>query len=270
MKTTVDQPIPSKNIADTFSAAAETYHQKAEIQKKVASGLMSSLLPWKNTLPEGPILEVGCGTGFLSEQLIKEFPDRELVLTDVSSGMIEFCENRLKDEDLVSKQVTFQELNVDKLSDEEPKYSLIVSNFAPQWFSDTAMGLERLSKLLKPDGLLLCTFPGNHSFSEWYTCCLELGLPFTANPFPDVEEVVIKLSMNPVQVDYYENDLYQEFDHSFDFFKHLKEIGASKQVNGKSLSYKQLKLLTNFWDEKENEKINVKWHVVYLAAKKEG
>lgn len=270
MKTTVEQPLSSKNIADTFSAAAEAYHHAAEIQKKVAQGLISSLLPWKSTLPEGPILEVGCGTGFLSEELIKEFPDREILLTDISSGMLEFCESRLKSENLVSDLVSFSELDGDKQSNETEKYSLILSNFAPQWFSDTAMGLENLTKQLKPGGLLLCTFPGNHSFSEWYTCCLELGLPFTANPFPDVEEMVIKLSMNPVQVDYYENDLFQKFDHSLDFFKHLKEIGASKSKTGKSLSAKQLKLLTNFWDEKESGQISVKWHVVYLAAKKEG
>tara|TARA_R110002124_G_scaffold80533_10_gene213175 strand:+ start:16801 stop:17616 length:816 start_codon:yes stop_codon:yes gene_type:complete len=270
MKITVEQTIRSKSIAETFSEVAENYHQKAEIQLKVANGLISSLMPWKNTLQDGPILEIGCGTGFLSEQLIKEFPDRDILLTDISEGMLRFCENRLEKEGLLTNKISFDKLNVDELTDETEEYSLIISNFTPQWFSDTAIGLEKLSKQLKPNGLLLCTFPGNHTFSEWYTNCLELGLPFTANPLPDVEEVVIKLSMNPVQVDYYENDLYQEFEKSLDFFRHLKEIGVSISVTGKHLSPKQLKLLTNFWDKKESGSIKVKWHVVYLAAKKDG
>ena len=270
MKITAEQTIPSKSIAETFSEAAKIYHDKAEIQQKVANGLISSLLPWKASLPEGPILEVGCGTGFLSELLIKEFNDREIVLTDLSEGMLQFCSSRLNQENLLSNNVSFQTLNVDEITDETEKYSLIISNFAAQWFSDTSIGLEKLSRQLKPGGMLLCTFPGNHSFNEWYTCCLELGLPFTANPLPDVEEVVIKLSINPLQIDYYENDLYQEFDHSLDFFRHLKEIGVSKSVTGKLLSGKQMRLLTNFWDEKESGQIKVKWHVVYLAAKKEG
>lgn len=270
MKTIAEPTISSKSIAETFSEAAKQYHEKAEIQQKVANGLISSLLPWKDSLPEGPILEVGCGTGFLSAQLIKEFPEREIILSDAAEGMLQFCSSRLKEENQLSDNITFKQINVDEIVDETERYSLIISNFAPQWFSDTAIGLEKLSKQLKPGGLLLCTFPGNHTFNDWYTCCLELGLPFTANPLPDVEEVVIKLSMNPLQIDYYENDLYQEFDHSIDFFRHLKEIGASKSVTGKSLSSKQLKLLTNFWDNKESNAIKVKWHVVYLAAKKEG
>jgi len=269
MKLTAEQTISSKSVAETFSEAAEQYHQKAEIQQKVANGLISSLNPWKDTLPPGDILEVGCGTGFLSEQIIKEFPNRQKVITDLASGMLSFCEEQLNEKGLVDDSVSFQQLDVDQISDSEPRYSLIVSNFAAQWFKDTAIGLEKLSELLVPGGLLLCTFPGNHTFSEWYSNCLELGLPFTANSFPDVEEVVIKLSMNPVQVDYYENDLFQEFDRSLDFFKHLKEIGVRKSKTGKQLSAKQLKLLTNFWDEKEPDQIKVKWHVVYLAAKKD-
>ncbi|MEQ9091258.1 MAG: methyltransferase domain-containing protein [Balneola sp.] len=269
MKITAEQTISSKSIAETFSEAAEQYHQKAEIQQKVANGLISSLLPWKDTLPAGDILEVGCGTGFLSEQLIKEFPERRKVITDLAPGMLSFCEEQLTEKGLINDSVYFQRLNVDEISETEPKYSLIVSNFAAQWFKDTSIGLEKLTELLVPGGLLLCTFPGNHTFEEWYSNCLELGLPYTANALPDVEEVVIKLSMNPVQVDYYENDLFQEFDQSLDFFKHLKEIGVRKSKTGKQLSVKQLKILTDFWDEKEPEGIKVKWHVVYLAAKKD-
>jgi malonyl-CoA O-methyltransferase len=269
MKITAEQTIQSKSVAETFSEAAEHYHQKAEIQLKVANGLISSLLPWKETLPPGDILEVGCGTGFLSEQIIKEFPNRQKLITDLAPGMLSYCEKQLNEKGLVDDSVSFQKLDVDQISNQESKYSLIVSNFAAQWFKDTAIGLEKLTELLVPGGLLLCTFPGNHTFEEWYANCLELGLPYTANAFPDVEEVVIKLSMNPVQVDYYENDLFQEFDNSIEFFKHLKEIGVRKSKTGKRLSVKQLKLLTEFWNEKTSNQIKVKWHVVYLAAKKD-
>ncbi|MGB0347265.1 MAG: hypothetical protein ACPGGA_07255, partial [Balneolaceae bacterium] len=117
-------------------------------------------------------------------------------------------------------------------------------------------------------GLLLVAFPGNNSFTEWYERCLELGLPFTANTLPDVEEIVIKLSIGPYQIDYYENDLHQQFEHSMDFFKHIKQIGAGYSLSGKSLTQKQMKLLTTHWDEKVSP-VSVKWHVVYLAAKKD-
>ncbi len=252
-------------VADSFSKSVHKYHQNAVIQRKVAEGLTSSIKPWKEIIPPGPVLEVGCGTGFLSELMMEEFPEREFVLTDASSEMVVFTNNRLGK----SERIKCEVLNVDEIQDPEPKYSLIISNFAAQWFTDTAIGLENLTKMLNPGGLLLTAFPGNHSFMEWYECCLELGLPYTANPLPDVEEVVVKLSLNPVQVDYYENDLFQDFSSSIDFLKHLKEIGAGISTTGKSLSAKQIKLLTSFWDKKTNNQIKAKWHVVYLAVKKD-
>ena len=256
-------------IATNFGNSAENYHQEAEIQKKVAEGLMSSLLPWRETLPPGPILEVGCGTGFLTHQLLEHFPDREFVITDASPEMLQFCKRELDKQNLLSEKHTFNVLNADEFSENEEKYSMVISNFAPQWFDDTSIVLERLSKAIKPGGLLLCSFPGNHTFDQWYEYCLELGLPYTANPLPDVEEVVVKLSMGPMQIDYYENDLFQEFDTSLNFFRHLKRIGASENLKGNSLSSKQFRLLLNHWDEKAGGRVKVKWHVVYLAAKKD-
>lgn len=270
MRTTTDYSSNSHIITDSFSKAAANYHRKAEIQKKVASGLLSSLKPWKGILPEGPFLEVGCGTGFLSKLLVKEFPEREIHLTDASIGMIDFAKEYLEEEGVLTSKVSFGELNADEFEGGDETYSLVISNFAAQWFGDTAMGIEKLTTMLKPGGLILCSFPGNHSFKEWYDCCLELGLPFTANALPNVEEVVIKLSMGPVQIDYYENDLQQNFTNSIDFFRHLKEIGVASSTSGKRLSAKQMKLLTDFWDEKKSNNININWHVVYLAGKKDG
>jgi malonyl-CoA O-methyltransferase len=259
------QKMLQKSVADQFGKSAHNYHLKAEIQQKVGLGLAASLRPWKQILPPGPILEVGCGTGFLTNLLAAEFPGRTFEVTDASPQMLHFTKNRLEG----IENGRYSILDVNELPPGEAKYALIVSSFTAQWFNDAAFGLQELSKLLLPGGLLLVAFPGNQSFPMWYECCLELGLPFTANPLPDVEEIVIKLSLEPLQIDYYENDLYQKFPSSLDFFRHLKEIGANSSKTGKTLSPKQLRLLTKYWDKKFNGQIMVKWHVVYLAAKRD-
>lgn len=257
-------------IPEQFGKAAATYHEQAEIQRKVADGLMSSLLPWRGILPDAPILEVGCGTGFLTEKLLTHFPDKEFVITDASAEMLEFCQERLEEAGVLEdRNVRFQLLDAHEMDADDESYSMVISNFTPHWFKDTALVLERLSESLVPGGLLLTSFPGDHSFEKWYEHCLKLGLPHTANPLPNVEEVVVKLSMGPMQIDYYENDLFQEFESSMDFFRHLKQIGASYSIKNNSLSYKQFKLLTNHWDESSQGRIKVKWHIVYLAAKKD-
>lgn len=256
-------------IHKRFGESALIYHQEAEIQKKVTEGLIASLRPWKEILPSGPILEVGAGTGFLTELLLEEFPERKIAVTDASREMVLFAHEDLYEKGAALDNAMFMPFDVDVDTLGENEYSLIISSFAAQWFKDTALGLSKLAQALKPGGLLLVSFPGNKSFPEWYEACLETGLPFTANALPDTEEVVIKLSMDPVQVDFYENTLTQTFPSSRDFFYHLKDIGASSSKRGKSLSPKQLKVLMDHWDSK-GEDVKVSWHTVYLVAKKEG
>jgi malonyl-CoA O-methyltransferase len=230
--------------------------------------LISSLLPWKDTLPPGPILEVGCGTGFLTSKIIKEFPDREIIITDASEKMLAFCKEELPTLGIDTDQVEFRLLDVNEYKAEAPEFALVISNFVAHWFKDPSLGLQNLSESLVSGGIMLASFPGNHSFQNWYENCIQLGLPHTANPLPDVEEVVIKLSTGPMQIDYYENDLYQEFDSSVDFLSYLKKIGAGISTLNKSLTTKQFNLLTSHWDKKEAGEIKMKWHIVYLAAKK--
>jgi len=254
-------------IASAFGEAADTYDEYAEIQKKVADGLIASLVPWKEAVPPGPILEVGCGTGFVTKELISQFPDREIVVTDLSEKMLETCRNNLEQSNTDLTKITFEVLNADSFELEDKAFGLVISGFTPHLFKDTSLALQRLSESLKPGGIMLCSFPGNHSFPAWYELCLELGLPHTANPLPDVEEIVVKLSMGPMQIDYYENDLHKTFDRSLDFFRYLRKTGESHSVLNKTLGYKKFKLLLDHWDNKGN--LNLKWHIVYVAAKRE-
>lgn len=258
--------VKHKSVADEFGRSSINYHQEAEIQQKVSEGLVASLRPWKQILPDGPILEIGCGTGFLSQRLISEFPTREINITDASEEMVSFANSHLEYSD--SNRVNFDVFNPEIDILEEESYSLIISNFAAQWFEDTAYTMAKLSKALKKDGLILFSFPGNKSFPEWYQACLETGLPFSANPLPDTEEVVIKLSMEDVQVDYYENSLHQKFESSYDFFRHIKNIGASVSKTGKQLSAKAFRILNEHWNDKVKGDVNIEWHIVYIAAKK--
>jgi len=182
--------------------------------------------------------------------------------------MLEFCKAALAEQGVATDNVEFRQLDMNEFKADSQEFALVISNFAAHWFKDTSLSLQNLVESLLNGGIMLTSFPGNHSFPKWYGNCLELGLPHTANPLPDVEEVVVKLSMGPVQIDYYENDLFKEFDSSVDFFRHLKSIGASTSILNKSLSTKQFKLLTDHWDKKTTGKVKVKWHIVYMAAKK--
>lgn len=253
------------DISSAFGEAAEYYQQHANLQKQVADRLIASLQPWRDILPSGPIIELGCGTGFVTEGLAELYTDKEIQVTDLSDQMVEFCRQRFAD----SSNLRFQVQDAEDVPYDDPHYAMTISGFTAQWFQDPAQTLGQWLQATKPGGLLLVSFPGSESFPEWKEKCKELGLPFTANKFPDVEEMVVKMSVGPAQVDYYEDTVTQSFNSARQFFRHLKNMGAATQKEGRSLSSKELSLLINHWDNSTEGDIEVSYHLVFLAVKRD-
>lgn len=252
-------------ISESFGNAAGYYDKHADIQKEIANRLIASLRPWRDIIPAGPIIELGCGTGFVTEGLVDIYPGRDIIVTDLSKKMVSLCRKKLQHHDNLS----FEQMDAERPRVTEPHYALTISGFTAQWFKEPAMTLGKWLEATKPGGLLLASFPGNESFPEWREKCRELGLPFTGNELPDTEEMVIKLSMGPAQVDYYEDTVTQTFESAADFFRELKRLGAGTQKQGRSLTTKEFSMLVNHWDESTNEEVKVSYHVVFLAVKRD-
>jgi malonyl-CoA O-methyltransferase len=80
-------------IAARFSASAETYDRSACVQKAVSERVSEMVA----RLPEPrQVLEVGCGTGLLTERLLDVLPKAGIHALDVSEGMIKQARSRLK------------------------------------------------------------------------------------------------------------------------------------------------------------------------------
>lgn len=254
-----------QEIQHHFGKSALSYDKNADLQSRIADRLIASLKPWKAIIPEGPIIELGCGTGFVTEGLAALYSGRSIEVTDLSASMIEYCQQKFSD----TSHLNFSQLDAEYPPHKEPHYALTVSGFTAQWFDDPALTLGRWMQAIKPGGLLLVSFPGNESFPRWKKYCRELGLPYTGNTLPDVEEMVIKMSVDSSQVDYYEDTVTETFDSALDFFRNLKKVGASTQKEGRSLSASEMSLLINHWDSQSDNPVEVDYHVIFLAVKKD-
>lgn len=252
-------------VAHEFGAKASFYDQHAVIRKQTAKRLIASLEPWKGIIPPGPIIDLGCGTGFVTEGLSELFPDREIRGIDLSEKMVGFCREKFHQK----KHLSFSVQDAEQPDTDQPEFGLTISNFLGHWFNDPALAFSKWLEVTKPGGLLLAAFPGNESFPEWRNYCKELGLPFTANSLPDVEEMVVKMSVGPTQVDYYEDAVTQQFDSARGFFTHLKQIGAATRKGGRSLTPKEFDLLINHWDSSAEGAISIRYHMVFLAVKRD-
>lgn len=254
-----------QQVANSFGNAASYYDTNASIQQEVADRLIASLKPWRDIIPAGPIIELGCGTGFVTEGLAALYPDRDIEAIDLAEGMIEFCNQKCFD----YKNVCFYVHDAEQIPYDTPHYAMTVSGFTAHWFKYPAQILARWLEITKPGGLLLASFPGNESFPEWKNHCLELGLPFTANKFPDVEEMVIKMSLGPAQVDYYEDTVVRTFDSAKHFFEDLRNLGMVTRRQGRTLSVQERSLLIDHWDASAEDEVTVSYHIIFLAVKRD-
>ena len=168
-------------IGAAFAAARE-YDAHARVQHRVALGLADAVagLPLR---PEARVLEIGCGTGFLTAELVRRIEAR-LLITDLAPAMIERCRARIGD----APGRTFGVLDGEHgARPDAGPFDLIVSSLAFQWFDDLPAALARLAGWLAPGGMLAFTTLLGGTFAEWRSAHAALGLTVGTPHFPDRE-----------------------------------------------------------------------------------
>jgi malonyl-CoA O-methyltransferase len=250
-------------IASEFGRAAATYHQQAKLQSDCADRLLHHI----TALPiSGTILEIGCGTGFVTQGLIQHFPQQPIYVTDLSAEMVQFCQSTVAIPPRQQALIRFGTMDGEFLTGEET-YGLIVSNFVIQWFQHPAQSLVNWLARLQVGGWLCVTFPSCHSFAEWRSLCQELDLPFTANPLPDPRLLLEVLKAPDRQVDLQESTLPVAYANILEFFHSLKAIGANWSRTGRQLSIPQLRRLIHA-EGRRSLPFIVHTHVATLTVKK--
>lgn len=145
-----------KNIINAFDKAALTYDYYAHVQKRIANKLATDLKELGNN-PDS-ILEIGCGTGFLTQGLISHFKDTSYYATDFAPLMVRSCQEKFKNVPTLKAFVMDGE-NPTLESDAD----WICSSMALQWFENFEASIR---KLWDKTNVLAFTVPVEGTFQE--------------------------------------------------------------------------------------------------------
>jgi malonyl-CoA O-methyltransferase len=80
-------------VASRFNRSAGTYDDHCRVQRLMADRLMATL---EDFAAPGRILELGCGTGYLTGMLASRFPTSKIVALDFAARMVELAQNRVR------------------------------------------------------------------------------------------------------------------------------------------------------------------------------
>ncbi|MEO6092945.1 MAG: methyltransferase domain-containing protein [Novosphingobium sp.] len=202
-------PVHRRRIKQAFSAASD-YDRHARVQRLVARQLAAQIadLP----LPASPrILEIGCGTGFLTEALIGHGVAGEWLVTDISPEMVQRCRERVGD----GEGRRFAVLD-GEYGEPEGQFDLVCSSLAVQWFDCQETAHARMRQWLTSGGHCVVTTLGAGSFAEWRAAHAAEGLESGTPRFLPAEQLAAQ------RIDHY----VDRHETALDFMRSLKEIGA--------------------------------------------
>jgi malonyl-CoA O-methyltransferase len=150
--------IHSDALARNFSAAAVSYEQWAGLQLGIA-GCLAKLLPQKGRV--NSILDVGCGTGYLTGLLHDNYTEACILGIDVAPEMVNVCRRRWAG----SLRLSFQVADAERFDCRHP-FDLVASSFCFQWFCAREGSIRRLAGMLNPGGMFACAMPVAGSLAE--------------------------------------------------------------------------------------------------------
>lgn len=256
----------SKNkIADNFSHAAGNYESYADAQRLISNQL-SEFLPEKIYL--GRILEFGCGTGFLTETLLKRYKTNSVLGIDIAPGMIELCTNKFHG---ISNCI-FAEADIEEVEFDE-KFPLITSSATIQWCTNPSGLFKKLKENLAPSAQLCFSVIVKGTFPEYYDSYKEVtGEDISSSFFRDSQVYIEALEKHGFRI-----IEKKELTHTFYYMNAYK---ALKSINGIGASFKghentrilPPKILSEIIKEYENNysrdplHTSLTYKVLYIAA----
>lgn len=248
-----------QQVIRNFSISAGQYDQHAGVQKYAADRLFG-YISGLQVRQQSKILEIGCGTGFVSEKLIRMFPDSSIIISDISADMLAKCRDNLISKRCDLDSVYFQVLDGESVRSFEP-YDLIVSGLTVQWFNNLHAWLERGLATLRPGSTMVLSYLSGKSFPEWKDSCSQLGIPFSGNTLPD-PDLIKSLSAGKDYQCLWESEFKsKEYDSLLDFFRELKKIGAMSKSSKSNHSPLALRRLNDFHSNGKGCRIS--HHLVY-------
>ncbi len=140
-----DAVLPDKRqVAASFSRAAESYDAVAELQRNVGTQLLARL---PASLQPHRWLDLGCGTGYFTRTLAERYAQGEGLAVDIAEGMLRHARPHGGAAHFIAGDAEALPLQSDSVD-------LLFSSLALQWCADFPRVLSEAQRVLRPGGVL--------------------------------------------------------------------------------------------------------------------
>jgi malonyl-CoA O-methyltransferase len=195
-------------IKTRFSKSLNSYQKNAVVQKKMAEVLVSKIQ--KKRFEN--VLEIGCGTGFLTKLLTEKINYKSYVATDI----VEECKLFISK---IDKNIEFTPCDIEKFKPDR-KFDLIVSNAVFQWVTDLSFLIKNLKSYLSQDGIIVFSTFGDKNFQELNNIS-NLSLNYLS--LEELRKIFSDYEIDCLE----ESEAMLEFPSIREMFEHMKKTGVN-------------------------------------------
>ena len=252
-------------IIHSFNKAAKHYEDAAIVQRMIGEQLIEQLEIIK--INPCSIIDLGCATGYLTEQVAQCYPQAQILGIDIAEQMIIQAKQR------ETRKLQFACHMAEALPLESDSVDLIISNLMLQWCNELDPILMQCLRVLKPNGLLLFTSLGPNTL-------LELKASWQViDDYPHVHDFIDMHTIGDIllQQGWYDpvmhrQDMTVSYANVLDLMHSIKAIGAQnihaqrfRGLQGKHI-IQQLQDIYQSRYAQPDEKLPVTYEVIYGHA----
>lgn len=206
----------NERIAQRFAAAAQHYDQQAIAQRQSAAHLLAEM----NCA--GTVLDVGCGTGWLTQQIAQQANVEQVFALDIASDML-FSPYLLND------KILKIQADASCLPIQNNSIDMVVSNFALQWLTQASLFVTHLKRILRQGGQFALALPVHGTLFEVEQAWRAVDNQPHINSFYSAEAWLNGLQAQGFTiVKQQQQAFFQYYDSTKDLLKSLKTIGANE------------------------------------------
>ncbi len=96
------------------------------------------------------ILEIAAGTGQVTRNMIKSFPDAKITATDINPGMLDVAKSIVH-----SENITWQAADACELPFEDNSFDSVICQFGVMFFPDKQKAMNEAFRVIKPGGQIV-------------------------------------------------------------------------------------------------------------------